>query len=671
MGAFSGGLLAKSEPILSMSTFQKAPQSSLLDYDPTRALQDHVSYPAYGQPPYVTQLLSPSMESHVSQESEGLPYMTDQGFAGPVPLEQSRSSIFGFHNRQVLEVTSYSPQRGCEGTRVFVHVRSPYDLRTPSCTAFFLSFGSKKCECAPQLLNVQDSAFQYLFSVDTPAFISTMSHSFAVPLQFVVDHQSNHSPTVVQVGVYTYEQAAHPSFSEDARKRGVTSTPMAPKRQPIQQLEVKGDPDTHSYNEDNPGQYSPFMSPETTTAAYPSQYVSDNSPSPSFNHYVGSTGVSPSALKAPSPLTTSWNGPFTTASGMPFAAAQQAISSPTRPANPTLIRTSTIPQSNNLGQVQPFNPYAMYPTKAVLKLNGDLDSMIENWSADERDAKRRLVQFTRVQNGSTIHADFKPVSPEDRAPNSICISCIHWEGKNECFVTSVDTIYLLESLVGVRFTVEEKNRIRRNLEGFRPLTVSKAKADSEEFFKVIMGFPAPKPRNIEKDVKVFPWKILGHALKKIIGKYSASYSSTAGALPTPLNTGYASNGSDAGNESQRASSPQSVSESTTPSTYAASLTPTAFSPPMMQSKPSLNNCVTSAPELGVTLAGVSHPYTSVPVTYAYQTSCPGSQPLLAGRPSWEFGALVNNNIATVPNTNSGNFPYAAVPYSVNPMTSGV
>jgi hypothetical protein len=27
-----------------------------------------------------------------------------------------------------------------------------------------------------------------------------------------------------------------------------------------------------------------------------------------------------------------------------------------------------------------FNPYAMYPTKAVLKLNGDLDSMTQGWS---------------------------------------------------------------------------------------------------------------------------------------------------------------------------------------------------------------------------------------------------------------------------------------------------
>ncbi|KAF2239802.1 hypothetical protein EV356DRAFT_438513, partial [Viridothelium virens] len=163
----------------------------------------------------------------------------------------------------------------------------------------------------------------------------------------------------------------------------------------------------------------------------------------------------------------------------------------------------------------------MYPSnsKAVLKIEGDLDKMSDDWTEEEWEASRRLVQFTRKQNGSVIHTSFQPVTLEERAANSICISCIWWEEKQECFVTSVDTIYLLESLVGVRFTVEEKNRIRRNLEGFRPATVSKAKQDSEEFFKIIMGFPNPKPRNIEKDVKVFPWRILAHALKKIIGKY--------------------------------------------------------------------------------------------------------------------------------------------------------
>jgi hypothetical protein len=187
----------------------------------------------------------------------------------------------------------------------------------------------------------------------------------------------------------------------------------------------------------------------------------------------------------------------------------------------------------SVGQTQNFNPYAMYPLKADLKLQGDLESMKLNWTFEEKEARRRLVEFKRTQHESTIHAEFNPVTPQDRSPSSICISCIWWKERNEFFVTSVDTIYLLEALVGVRFTVEEKNRIRRNLEGFRPMTVSKTKPDSEEFFKVIMGFPHPKPRNIEKDVKVFPWKILTTALQKIISKYSASYSSTASALLTP------------------------------------------------------------------------------------------------------------------------------------------
>jgi hypothetical protein len=167
-----------------------------------------------------------------------------------------------------------------------------------------------------------------------------------------------------------------------------------------------------------------------------------------------------------------------------------------------------------------FNPYSIYQQhKAILEINGQLSDMAERWSTEEWENRRRLVQFWRQQKGNTIHTTFRPVTPSDRQPNSICISCIWWAEKQECYVTSVDCIFLLESLIAVRFTVEEKNRIRRNLEGFRPLTVSKAKQESENFFKLIMAFPNPKPRNIEKDVKVFPWSVLPHALKKIIGKY--------------------------------------------------------------------------------------------------------------------------------------------------------
>jgi hypothetical protein len=49
-----------------------------------------------------------------------------------------------------------------------------------------------------------------------------------------------------------------------------------------------------------------------------------------------------------------------------------------------------------------------------------------------------------------------------------------------------------------------------------------------------MSFPNPKPRNIEKDVKVFPWSIFGTALKKIISKYV----SRAGDAPILIATAY-------------------------------------------------------------------------------------------------------------------------------------
>jgi len=183
---------------------------------------------------------------------------------------------------------------------------------------------------------------------------------------------------------------------------------------------------------------------------------------------------------------------------------------------PELIRTSQIHAPK-----QGFG--ATYSHKVVLKLQGDLNTMAMGWTNEEWQNRRRLIQFWPQQEGNIINVAFRPVPQNDWQPNSITVSCIFRDEWNECFVTSVDTIYLLEALVGSRFSVEEKNRIRRNLEGFKPLTVSKSKPDAEPFFKLIMGFPQPKPRNIEKDVKVFPWKILSNALKKIMSKYVSLY----------------------------------------------------------------------------------------------------------------------------------------------------
>jgi hypothetical protein len=224
---------------------------------------------------------------------------------------------------------------------------------------------------------------------------------------------------------------------------------------------------------------------------------------------------------------------------------------------------SSISNTSSSGQLPPpssYHPFAGVLSKANLKIMGDLEEMTWNWTPEEWANGRRLVQFWRRQHGASddersqeeneVECGFEPIEQEayqqqrirenlatqkdatsiaagqKKKPSPLVISCIYWQERNDYFITSVDCIYLLEGLIGVQFTVEEKNRIRRNLEGFRPLTVSKCKPECADFFKLIMSFPHPKPRNIEKDVKVFAWKTLPTALKKIIRKYTPSYSST-------------------------------------------------------------------------------------------------------------------------------------------------
>ncbi|KAL4741507.1 hypothetical protein BDV11DRAFT_63014 [Aspergillus similis] len=643
-----------------MSGYQRTPQAAVLDCDSTQSLQDGAAYPTYGQPVYMSTPLAPSpMTDHISQMSDCIPYMAKPEYASS--YEDEKSPMITAEPCQLPEVISYSPQRGSEGTRVFVQLQSPYDLHTTPYATLYIVFGSKKCECNPHFLGFRDSAFQYALSVDTPPFMSTGSPSLAVPLQIAMGGQNECPATTLQVGVYTYENAGQQSPSEDGRKRRISSFSADGVSRPIKRastLPVQVKEEQSSYA----APYSPYLQPLPSINGFAASYHTDSSPRMGATQYTTvSTNSQPSirapSPMAPSPMAPSWNSSFLSVNhdqrGSGYAVGrgvcQPKPSSPASFSNPTLIRTSTLQQSTGVVQTQSFNPYAMYPSKAVLKLNGDLNTMTHNWTREEQVAQRRLVQFTRMQSGSTIHADFKPVSPEERAPNSICISCIYWDGKDECFITSVDTIYLLESLVGVRFTVEEKNRIRRNLEGFRPLTVSKSKADSEEFFKVIMGFPAPKPRNIEKDVKVFPWKILGHALKKIIGKYSASYSSTAGALPTPIGSNYPSTGpaSDSGADGQSAASPQSISDGTPSSSYHTSNAVPIYSPPTETDGP-----------IRTILPAVSQSYSNMTAPYSYTTVCHSGQAAPSGPAtrSWELNQL------TIPSTvnghpTPGNFNY--------------
>ncbi|OAD76648.1 hypothetical protein PHYBLDRAFT_109665 [Phycomyces blakesleeanus NRRL 1555(-)] len=153
--------------------------------------------------------------------------------------------------------------------------------------------------------------------------------------------------------------------------------------------------------------------------------------------------------------------------------------------------------------------------------------MVNGWSPDEVASGRRLVQFHSVWTNSTVrcvveryHSGSSTIHPND-VTRSIA-SCIRWPGTNKYYITSVDCINIIQSIMNIRLQVEEKNRVRRNLEGYKPITVSKCHPETADFFKLIMGFQNPKPRNIEKDIKVFPWETLEDALQKVVIKYTAA-----------------------------------------------------------------------------------------------------------------------------------------------------
>jgi len=181
----------------------------------------------------------------------------------------------------------------------------------------------------------------------------------------------------------------------------------------------------------------------------------------------------------------------------------------------------TSPMTRHKKGKQSADPHVQTP---ILDLVTPLADICTGWSSAEMSVGRRLVRFTKVHDGRRLIVSCEPIKAEDYRDADSVISCIYREKTKTCYVTSVDIIFLLERLTNSDFPVEEKNRIRRNLEGLRPTTVSKHKHEFEEFFQRIMEFPDPKPRNIEKDLKVFEWSLLDQALVKILSKYVCSLS---------------------------------------------------------------------------------------------------------------------------------------------------
>lgn len=540
------------------------------------------------------------------------------------------SALISARTRTSPQHTSTALFHGRPGEKFRIDHRScrNFDLQH---TVFTLIFGSAYCKAAVTSISRHGEHNVYTLSVDVPGpDVSHPEPNKAMPLLLDITDDRGETLELENYGDFEYlSPLAFPPFSPlpgpaISRKRKLAQDATAfvqplSKRAASQPIQPR-----YTLSEMSPGVQAPYSGAghyfdSNVRYALPSggfdrhlpqhrmygAYPPPPLPTSPYN-YAASPTVHNPRMRSPTAGSQSSYGTMRATvsprvTRTPRVSSGTVVGSPLDPVQPPLIRTSILQQGGaGAATTRDFNPYANYPEgKAQLVLQGNLMAMTENWRAEERDAHRRLVEFTRSQSGSVVTATFKPVLPEERNTNSACISCIWWEEKDSYYVTSVDTIALLESLIAARFTVEEKNRIRRNLEALRPDTISKLKEDTDSFFRLIMSFPNPKPRNIEKDVKVFAWSDLEKALGKIFGKYvrsrplasgatthaaniclqSASFSSTVSHLVSP-NQGGTAAAAEASAEQRPTASPRSITGSTASLTHAPSMTSTALSPSM-------------------------------------------------------------------------------------------
>ena len=166
----------------------------------------------------------------------------------------------------------------------------------------------------------------------------------------------------------------------------------------------------------------------------------------------------------------------------------------------------------------------IFPTKPSL---ADLG----NPSKEEERAGRRLVAFDRKVVGDNIQLSFRRISLEEYTERLFVISCIYHkvtlEDKKskemftrERWFTSVEILKLVDFIADGLSSQLDRSRNRRNLEFISPTTVTRAALP--QFFQLLMDFPIPKPRGIEKDIKAFPWDSLEAGLKKVMEKYVRS-----------------------------------------------------------------------------------------------------------------------------------------------------
>ena len=527
--------------------------SSLPEYNARRASQN-LMYLQYGLPGAAgPQFRQP----HTAYDRQG-DHMNYGASANDQPRAALEATPSGYHDFDLptaLAVTSYSPKSGTKGSFVSICLESSSELRSSTSIIATLTFARRSVLAALTFDRLkpqeQGVGYKYMVYAHAPAFSETGSSSLNVPLCLQLQGQSRLDGDLIHIGEWLYEDGGS-FFQGVSRKRkdidDSLESPRSVKRVTGLEQETAPSHEHESYAYSLASSAYPktqqtmdFSNMQRRPAPYGGsqlqQSLQNKSRTMQSQGMIGDDSISQSLTRSPMCQTPSCTSTYEAGyqsgrTSLPSLSPPLPVSSVASPNSrkPSLIRTILIPRLKKQGttsagssKARKLSQYTLYSQPAVLKIHGDLDAMQLYWSSEEFAMKRRIVRFWREQNGTTVHTYFKSIRPgEHHLPfdaNERRISCIYWDERNEYYVTSVDIIALLELLVGIPLDVDEKNRIRRNLENLGPYTISKTKPISQDFHKITMSFINPKPRNIDKDVKVFRWAMLGDGLRKVVSRY--------------------------------------------------------------------------------------------------------------------------------------------------------
>ena len=465
-------------------------------------------------------------------------------------FEAAPSTYRDFDFRKAFPVWSYSPKSGNEGARVCVYLESISDLISPTALTANLMFASCVVPATWTLdATKQHDCFKYFFNANAPPFSETGSSVLKIPLHLQLKDNSRPDTNPIYIGDWLYEGGKHlghhSSTPEASLTEKVTDEPSgtsgSAKCTTSSEQQTAKSQDYASYALAYP-RVLDFSTMQRRHKALGRLQLQRNflnkADTMRSQDLTGSTSIARSVTRHSLGQTSLWNSLYgaeyeSSNNPQPTTATSFQVTSTSTPGLTfaMFVRLSLIqkPSRRRSAGSSPDagpRPYPLSINPAVLVVQGYLDAMAmqANWTPEERAVKRRLVRFWRQHNGTTINVYFRPLRADERSlphdKNERRISCIYCEKEDKCYITSVDTIFLLELLVDYReFHTNEKNRVRRNLESFDPETVSKSKPEKESLFELIMGFSDPKPSKIKKDVKVFDWSNLEQALNKVVSKY--------------------------------------------------------------------------------------------------------------------------------------------------------